>query len=43
MLEMPEAWNACLEKLLMELSQTKKKKCVAVNKDERSWRSEECF
>jgi hypothetical protein len=43
MLEMPQLWDICPEKLLKEQNQLEKQKCVAVNKAERSWRSEESF
>lgn len=43
MLEMPEPWEICQGELLMEQNLPKRKKCVAVNKAERSWRAEEHF
>ena len=43
MLEMPELWDTCQGKLVTEWNQPQRKKYVAVNKAERSWRSEESF
>jgi hypothetical protein len=45
MLERPEPWDICQGKLLTVsgTSQPQRKNCVAANKAERSWRSEESF
>ena len=43
MLEMPELWDTCRGQLLKGSRINPREKCVAVNKAERSWRSEEHF
>ena len=43
MMEMPESWDTCQEKLLTGVQPAQVKKYVAVNKAERSCRSEKCF
>ena len=43
MLEMPEPWDLLRRAANREWNQPKRKKCAAVNKAERSWRSEERF
>jgi hypothetical protein len=43
MSEMPELWYPSRKATHWELNQPKREKCVAVNKAERSWSSEEHF
>ena len=43
MLEMPETWVSAKEAANREWNQSRTKKFVAVNRDERTWRSEEHF
>ena len=43
MLEMPELWDTCQGAVNREWKQPKREICVAVNKSERSWKSEEHF
>lgn len=41
MLDVPELWDTCEEELLTWNGTSARRKCVRVNKDEQSWKSEE--